>query len=32
MAKIIQRERTSRDMMKLEWRLQTYGPASRSGE
>jgi hypothetical protein len=32
MAKIIRRERTSREMMKLEWRLQMYGPASRSGE
>jgi len=32
MAKIIRREWTSRKMMKLEWRVQTYGPASRSGE
>jgi len=32
MAKIIRREWTSREMMKLEWRVQTYGPDSRSGE
>jgi hypothetical protein len=32
MAKIIRREWTSREMMKLEWRVQTYGPDTRSGE
>ena len=32
MAKIIRREWTSREMMKLEWRVKTYGPDSRSGE
>jgi hypothetical protein len=26
------REWTSREMMKREWRVQTYGPASRSRE
>src|SRR2546427_11589720 len=32
MATIIRREWTSREMMKLEWRVKTYGPDSRLGE
>jgi len=32
MAKIIRREWTSREMEKLEWCVQTYGPDSRSGK
>ena len=32
MAKNIRREWTSREMMKLDWRVQMYGSASRSGE
>jgi hypothetical protein len=31
MAKIIRREWTSREMTKLEWRVQTYGPGSAQG-